>query len=482
MAAATHTVRVRAILDSLDSTSRAALKKLLPPKLAVPADAPAGRYPLALLKHLPKGEAYAWLGILAEALLRMPVADITVPTLSSLLRSSFPTMEAAAIAKVEVSKTTQPFLDSIIATRTKLDAVLRDADGPCRFEEPVTHGPVEGHPDMRNATQIVEVKLTGLLKENWAYFLFQVFSYGALCPEATDLYLALPLQQIVWHADIRGWAGRVAYRDALVAHATRMSTTGLEARLAAAVLCATYAIGHHTGKQKSLAATVSRLGDYSKPYQIFLNGPQSSKLALTDTELAATAAAVTAARATIFVHSQYIINLCNDTTTWQAELLRKNLEYSAAAGFRGVVVHVGKSTGRPVPEAVETMRKLLREAAEFATADCPLLLETPAGQGTETLRGMEEFLDFVSSFADPRIRMCLDTCHVFACGHTPLKYVEAALARPGLLKLVHYNDSLGTCGSCVDRHAHVGTGHIGFDAMKGIAELCSAHNIPMVIE
>jgi deoxyribonuclease-4 len=97
---------------------------------------------------------------------------------------------------------------------------------------------------------------------------------------------------------------------------------------------------------------------------------------------------------------------------------------------------------------------------------------------------MKEFLDFVESFGSPKLRVCVDTCHVFAAGHDPKAYLEAAINRPGLLKLVHYNDSLGDCGSCVDRHAHIasGEGLIGFPKMSEIAQLCSTHNIPMVIE
>jgi deoxyribonuclease-4 len=202
----------------------------------------------------------------------------------------------------------------------------------------------------------------------------------------------------------------------------------------------------------------------------------------------------------VFVHSQYIINLCAAAAAdaaaadaaaadaaaagaaWHTDLLVKNLQYTRAFGGQGVVVHVGKSVASPVPEALERMRGALVLALEHATVDCPLLLETPAGQGTETLKGMDEFLDFVESFADPRLRVCLDTCHVFACGHNPLTYVNAALARPGLLKLVHFNDSLGECGSCVDRHAAVGAGKIGFEGMEALAERCAAAGLPMLVE
>lgn len=222
----------------------------------------------------------------------------------------------------------------------------------------------------------------------------------------------------------------------------------------------------------------------SRPYQIFLSGPQSSHMNIKPEDLAAAKKVLDARKLNVFVHSQYIINLCAKDVkdNWHTNLLQKSLEYTRAFGGKGVVVHVGKSTDQPMDQALENMRKAILTCLPYATEECPLLLETPAGQGTEVLRGMNEFIDFVDGFKDKRLRMCLDTCHVFACKHDPLAYLFKANSRPGLLKLVHYNDSLGTCGSCVDRHALVGSGHIGFEKMSDVAEFCTEHNIPMVIE
>ena len=253
--------------------------------------------------------------------------------------------------------------------------------------------------------------------------------------------------------------------------------------VAAATLCAEHKIGTHTGKLPSLAKTIRTLPDPSCPYQIFLGGPTNSRMSIGDADLAAAAAAVTETGAQVFVHSQYIINLCDDTKDWSLPLLQKNLHYAAAAGFKGVVIHVGKATKQPVPAATEKMRVALTKCLEHATSACPILLETPAGQGTETLRGMREFIDFVAGFEDERIRICLDTCHVFACGHDPEAYIRACLEKePGLLRLVHYNDSMEACGSCKDRHAYVGTGHIGLEKMRRLAEICAGAGVPMVIE
>ena len=483
------TLRVRQILEGMDSVQRAGLKKLLPRGLKMP-EVETARYPSALLGCFPDGETYSYLGIVAEHMLRLPSGEIGVERLITVSKEVCPSFGAVQEGKVRKSVTTAPFLECLVATRQALEGVLRVEAGELEFEPSITSGSVEGHPDMKNRTQVFEVKLTGKLKAGWPAFLAQVFAYGALDPAITDLYLVLPLQKTVWHWGLAGWKTRSAYLEALKSWSSKEQTTGFETALMAMALCEEYRIGCHVGKQKVLATTLAGLGDYSRPYQIFLGGPQNSKLSIGDDDLAASLGVVTKTRARVFVHSQYIINLCAAAAAdaaaagaaWHTDLLVKNLQYTRAFGGQGVVVHVGKSVASPVPEALERMRGALVLALEHATVDCPLLLETPAGQGTETLKGMDEFLDFVESFADPRLRVCLDTCHVFACGHNPLTYVNAALARPGLLKLVHFNDSLGECGSCVDRHAAVGAGKIGFEGMEALAERCAAAGLPMLVE
>ena len=267
---------------------------------------------------------------------------------------------------------------------------------------------------------------------------------------------------------------------------TTAQTDKVTAGIQASLLCASHGIGCHIGKAKTITDTIRAVAHTSAPYQIFLSGPQNSNIKTDDKDLASALALVEQTHSRIFVHSQYLINLANkeNQDAWHEKLLIKNLQVCKAFGGQGVVVHVGKSVKLAKQEAIEQMRGAISRCLDHATEDCPLLLETPAGQGTELLTDMKEFLDFVESFASPKLRVCLDTCHVFASGHDPKVYLETALARPNLLKLVHYNDSLGACGSCVDRHAHIGSGEglIGFPKMSEIASICSAHDIPMIIE
>jgi deoxyribonuclease-4 len=498
------TIRVRQIIHHLNTVQRSELKKLLPPKVSCP-DFTTAKYPSALLSILPEDDVgpHAYLGILAEELLRCSPSDITVKTLVEVIQTQSIQVTAEQIEKVKASNTTQPFIDSLVTTRQLLDKVLRKGaeEGELHFEDEVICDSVAGHPDMWNKTQVFEVKLSGQLNNpkekarTWTDFLFQVFAYGAIMPTVTDLYLVLPLQKSVWHYDIRSWKTREEYKTFLTSWSTKTQTQGVEARMKGQMLILSRGIGTHVKKAKTIFETATSLYDpltlaltapsLRTPYQIFLSGPQNSNMKIDEKDFAATKAFIQQYFLRLYVHSQYLINLANKDTedAWHEKLLIKNLQITRAFGGLGVVVHVGKSVKLPKQEAIEQMRGAISRCLEHATEECPLLLETPAGQGTELLTDMKEFLDFVQSFGSSKLRVCVDTCHVFASGQDPLTYIQECHARK-LLRLVHFNDSLGECGSCVDRHAHVasGEGLIGFDKMTQIANFCYEKQLPMIIE
>jgi hypothetical protein len=116
--------RVRHLLSSMDTTQRANLKKLLSKKLVMP-EAATGKYPAALLGIFPKEESYSLLGCVAEEMLRFSPADITLANLHPAILKWYPEYSELDKAKLLKSKTTQPFLDHLIATRQKLDTVVK---------------------------------------------------------------------------------------------------------------------------------------------------------------------------------------------------------------------------------------------------------------------------------------------------------------------------------------------------------------------
>jgi deoxyribonuclease IV len=494
-AAKPTTLRVRQVLDGMHGSSRAALRRLIP--VADPsADIVTTRYPAALLAYYPKSDAYACLGVLAEAMLRLPVAEITLDKLYAEAKNVYMRyfgIAAPDISKVQKSKTTQPFLDVLIATRKVLDTYVH---GDLGGESVVSGKNVIGHPDARTVDQIFEIKLTGELKKHWSYFLCQVFAYAALDTTVNDVHLVLPLQSTVLQFDVRSWTGRAAYKKKLeeasakllappvpVAGAGSELMNSIVNQAAGMDIASKYNIGSHMPKYPTLLETVKAL-PATKPSQIFVGPPQNSRCVVKDDDLAAAAACIAERRLQVYIHAPYIINLAEADLPddWAVKLLKKNLSIGTALGCRGVVVHVGKSKDKPIPAATDIMRANMLRVLEGASTECPLLLETPAGQGTEMLRTPAEFLSFVRSFESPRLRMCLDTCHVFACGHSPVSYMEAAAETPDLLRLVHFNDSMDICGACKDRHAFIGTGKIGLDVLESVAAQALSMGVPMVIE
>jgi deoxyribonuclease IV len=245
-------------------------------------------------------------------------------------------------------------------------------------------------------------------------------------------------------------------------------------------LCSDCCVGSHVKKYPTLLETVMALPDPKKPYQIFLGNPQSLFIKVNPADVVAAGAYVRAHDLHIYVHTQYTINLCNNDSAALRASLRQQLKVAGDLGCRGVVVHVGKSCKTPVPEALEIMRQNVLAVLEAGSYECPLLLETPAGQGTETLTKREEFTCFVKGIDDPRLGICVDTCHVFASGYDPLEYLKAV--PHGLVRLVHFNDSLTPRGSKKDRHAFCGTGYIGIASMNAVADLCKSNGWDMVIE
>lgn len=480
-------MRVRRILDSLTRPRRDAIKKLLPKGVHADKTMKAWgsvKYPSGLLSVLPDGEGYGLLGHIAEEMLRQPSDTIGLEKLLEITRKWHPELSEKEETKIRKSVTTQPFIDRLKSTRTKLEAAFI---GPVEYEPTISAGHVQGHPDIKSRTQIFEIKLTGMLKDNWGDFVFQAFAYAAIVPKCKQVNIVLPLQDHIWTCDVSAWAGRAAFLAALEEASVHYQTTVAANTVQAEQICNCHKIGSHILRKGTFCNSISHITDGSRAWQLFLTNNMSARVNVKEEDIVATKVHIEATGARIFIHSPYIINLCatpeGDDDNYHTGCLAETTRIAAAMGCRGVVVHVGKTTTRSPEEAMANFRANIRTCLEAATPNCPILLETPAGQGTETLTSWEEFMGFVTEFNDPRLRVCIDTCHVFACGHDPLEYIRRTVReRPALLKLIHYNDSEAECGACLDRHAYMGLGKIGIDTMRAIAELATSVSVPCVIE
>ncbi len=250
-----------------------------------------------------------------------------------------------------------------------------------------------------------------------------------------------------------------------------------------------YNLGYHVGKQSSYYKTVK---DYNTPIQIFTGSTKSWKKAAMnekiEKDIVKTKEFVVNNKVQLFIHSIYLINL--GRIGEEFEKARESLVYDLIIGnklgSKGVVVHVAKALKIGELKAVDNMFKNILSILEHINESCPLLIETPAGQGTEVLCNVENFIVFYNQFTKrqkQKVKICIDTCHVFASGYDPLDYIEKWNDKcPGSIVLVHFNDSKCECGSKKDRHAPEGEGFIGFEKLNKVKDLCVCLSIPMIRE
>ena len=118
-----------------------------------------------------------------------------------------------------------------------------------------------------------------------------------------------------------------------------------------------------------------------------------------------------------------------------------------------------------------------------------VLLETMAGKGSEVGRNFSELRAIIDRVQlKEKLGVCLDTCHIWDGGYDIVNNPDGVMEEfdkiIGLdrLKAVHLNDSLNPCGSHKDRHARIGEGHIGADALVKFMNRSEIKGLPIILE
>lgn len=482
------TLRVRQILDKIGGTGRRSLNKFLPQYL-LPSDT-KGIFPATILASYNQYKS-SEVGILTEKLVLLNETVDKQKLMSYLTHTTQEQKE-----KILKSKTTTDYLAKIQKTKEILNNYLKETHNlsleNALFNQELVGTNITGHPDAVIGTTIaIEVKTSSKLEDDQLYFIQQLSAYLALNPNFTHGILVLPLQQAIIVIDAANWSLKQQYLKALEEKAAKViiaqPTINMFDLFNVNQLITHYAIGKHIHKSKTLLETVQTMSP-EVPYQIFIGSNQSSHLNVKEADINAAGQWVRQHKLRVYIHAPYLINLAAKVEgDWNIKYMQKTMIYGAQLGALGVVVHVGKYTVQSIEEATEKMTNAVLQILESTDESCPLLIETPAGQGTEMLTKKEDYVAFIQQFEtldgnpNPYIGSCVDTCHVFACGYKPSEYISY-IGDYGLLRLVHYNDSNDICGSCKDRHAFVGSGHIGVPEMSAVADYCGANCVAMVIE
>ncbi len=441
-------------------------------------------YPAALIKLLPN--TYSDFGIITEILLRSSIENINANSLLNITNEVLHIQIPETVLKLG---STQTYLSNVRATRFELDQTI-DEDEEFLYDEELAFDNITGHPDIITYKRIYEVKTTCKAFTDWYDYLLQIFSYAAIAirngMDIEAIYLVLPLQGSIWIYDVKTWTKANEYIDILTSYKLPSEEDcefGMQ-------LMQEANIGMTVSKEKGrIINTLTEMAKYDRPFQFFLNGNTQSQISLSDEELdECYAFMIENPKTKAFIHLPYVITLSNKLDEKDGYTQRALMQYMSCIDrmkLCGGVVHVGKANIYSKDEAIQNMRLQILESLDYASEESPLLLETPAGQKNELLTTFEEFMEFMDSIPDPRFAICMDTCHVFASGQMPDEYLAKMMSQDrwiSRLKLIHFNDSKGDCGSCVDRHERVGCGRIPKDVFLTVASIASIYSIPMVIE
>lgn len=198
----------------------------------------------------------------------------------------------------------------------------------------------------------------------------------------------------------------------------------------------------------------------------------------------------------VAVHTTYLINLCapvDETFEKSVDLFKLELASAEALGADYLVTHLGSPVGLGGEFARARILGALREVAKDGLGrKTGILLENTAGSG-HTYGSSLHDIGAVAKGAEGfglKVGICLDTCHAFAAGYamtTPAdveRLVSTIDREAGLerVRLIHLNDSKGAFGSRLDRHEHIGEGHIGIEGFTAILSHPALSKIPMILE
>lgn len=194
----------------------------------------------------------------------------------------------------------------------------------------------------------------------------------------------------------------------------------------------------------------------------------------------------------IIVHAPYIINLGNavkpETFELAVEFLAKEIERTVACKSHILILHPGSHVGEGADVGIRQIVKGLNEVLTPDT-DCFVALETMAGKGSEIGRSFEELARIYDGVAcSDKLRVCFDTCHTSDAGYDVIHHFDDVMEEfdrilgTDQIAVFHVNDSKNAPGAAKDRHANIGFGEIGFDALHHIVHHPDFIDVPKILE
>ncbi len=244
-------------------------------------------------------------------------------------------------------------------------------------------------------------------------------------------------------------------------------------------------IGAHISRESTLIRTMEQIKiNGGNALQIFTTNPRSSKISdntkyINESHLIKKYCNIN--KFFLVVHSPYVLNIAKPFKIGKKEIeiidtfIFKDILTANIIGAIGYIIHVGKYLTNSIKDSLELMRnnikKILKEMHNH-NIKTKLVLETPAGQGTELLTNFKDFIDFYYSFTENErelFKICIDTCHVWNAGYE-LYEILPLIPNKNDIIIIHANNSKNTKGARVDRHEFILEGKIPSEDIKRFVE------------
>ena len=193
----------------------------------------------------------------------------------------------------------------------------------------------------------------------------------------------------------------------------------------------------------------------------------------------------------LVAHAPYTLNACaakENLRDFARETFADDLQRMEYTPGNYYNFHPGSHVGQGAEVGIQKIAEILNDVLTEGQSTT-VLLETMSGKGSEVGRNFEELRKiFDLVHLKNKIGVCLDTCHVWDGGYDIVNDLDGVLDAfdhiIGLdnLKAVHLNDSLNDLGSHKDRHARIGEGKIGLDALVRVICHPKLKEIPFILE
>lgn len=253
-------------------------------------------------------------------------------------------------------------------------------------------------------------------------------------------------------------------------------------------------IGCHLSSSKGFLAMGEQAAAIgANTFQFFTRNPRGGKAkAIDEADVNAYLAfAKEHAFGKIVAHAPYTLNAAaaeERIRTFALETFRDDLMRMEYVPGNYYNFHPGSHVGQGAEKGIDLIADVLNEVL-FPEMTTTVLLETMAGKGSEIGRSFEELRAIIDRVdLKDKLGICLDTCHISDGGYDIIHEPEAVLDEfdkvIGLdrLKAIHLNDSLNPIGAHKDRHAKLGEGEIGFDALMKFIRLSALAGLPINLE